>query len=282
LTVPPVAVVGERPISLARLEQRVAEIRRGPRGRHLPPDGAFEGVGVRRWIVQELVTEEVLAHEARALGLVDTVPGGEPGAETGAEGGVTSPRLPPAVVARLVELVTATANVARRDVRAYYERNPDRFRRRAARRVRHILLADEAAAARVVRSLAAGEEMGTLAEALSTDTGSRTRGGDLGEVHRGELTGPLEDAIFGAAIGAVVGPIRTEHGWHVARVEAVSEESLLPYAEARPAIEAELLDAARTQLFAEWLEGRRTALAVIEPEWEHPAHPIHGVPSHRH
>jgi hypothetical protein len=263
--------VGERPISLARLEQRVAEVRRGPRGRHLPPDGAFEGVGLRRWIVQELVTEEVLAHEARALGIAEPAGDGSP-----------SSALPPAVVARLVEQVTASVAVDRHDVRAYYDRNPDRFRRRAARRVRHVLLADEASARDVARRLAAGEDLGALAEALSTDAGSRTRGGDLGAVHRGELTGPLEDAIFGAEMGAIIGPIRTEHGWHVARVEAAVEESSIPYAEARPAIEAELIDAARTRAFDAWLEGRRAALAVIEPGWEHPKHPIHGVPSHRH
>ena len=53
-------------------------------------------------------------------------------------------------------------------------------------------------------------------------------------------------------------------------------------ADARPAIEAELLAAERTRVFAAWLEERRAALAVIEPEFEHPPHPIHGFPSHRH
>ena len=124
--------------------------------------------------------------------------------------------------------------------------------------------------------------MGTLAEALSTDAGTRARGGDLGDVHRGEFTGPFEDAVFGAEIGAIVGPIQTEHGWHVARVEAAANDAYLPLAEVRPGIEAELVAAARTQVFAAWLERRRSALTVIEPEFEHPAHPIHGVPSHRH
>lgn len=274
---PRVAVVGGRPISISRLEQRVAEVRRGPRGRHLPPEGGSESVRLRRWIVQELVTEEVLVHEARAAGIIGSEAGTDP-----VQGGTTSPALSPAAVARLIERVTASVTVARRDVRAYYVRNRDLYRRREARRVRHILLPDEASAQRVARRLAAGDEMGALAEALSTDAGSRTQGGDLGDVHRGEFTGPLEDAIFGAEIGAVIGPIRTEHGWHVARVEAVAQESYVPYAEAGPAIEAELLAAARTRVFAAWLERRRTALAVIEPEFEHPAHPIHGVPSHRH
>ncbi len=264
-----VAIVAGRPISHARLEQRVAEVRRGPRGRHLPPDGGFESIGLRRWIVQELVTEEVLAHEARSLGIIDA-------------GGGTESALPRAALARLTELVTASVTIAEPDVRAYYERNRDRYRRRGARRVRHIVLSEEASARRVVRRLARGDEMPALAAALSTDVGSRTQGGELGDVHRGELTGPLEDAIFGAEIGQIIGPIRTEHGWHVARVEAVAPESSVPYDEVRAAIESELLIDARTRAFGGWLERRRSALAVIEPEFEHPAHPIHGVPSHRH
>ena len=210
------------------------------------------------------MTEEVLAHEIRAAGIVEL--DGSPGS----------------AVASLVELVTTSVTVSTRDIRAYYVRNRDRYRRREARRVRHILLTDEASAWQVARRLAAGEEMTTLAAARSIDVGTRSQGGDLGDVHRGEFSGPLEDAIFGAERGAVVGPIRTEHGWHVARVDAVRPESWVPYGNARPAIEAELLAAERTRAFADWLESRRAALAVIEPEFEHPAHPVHGYPSHRH
>jgi hypothetical protein len=257
-------VVGGRPIEFSHLEQRIAEVRRGPRGRHLPPEGGSESTDLRRWIVQELVTEAVLGHEARAAGIVEI--DGSPGS----------------AVAQLAERVTASVSVPRRDVRAYYVRNRDRYSRREGRRVRHILLSDEWSARKVADRLVAGEDMDTLAAAWSIDAGTRSRGGDLGDVHRGELTGSLEDAIFAAEIGAVIGPIRTEHGWHVARVEAVAPESCVPYGEARPAIEAELLGAERTREFGAWLERRRAAIAVIEPEFEHPAHPDHGFPSHRH
>jgi hypothetical protein len=257
----PVAVVAGRPISRAVLDQRVAEVRRGPRGRHLPPGSGPESVRLDRWILQELVTEELLAAEAGAA-LISEVSS--------------------AAIGQLVARVTSSAAVPRRDVRAYYVRNRDHYRRPEARRVRHILVADEVSAREVARRLAAGEEMGSLAEAQSIDAGSRMAGGDLGDLHRGEFSGPLEDAIFGAEIGAVVGPIQSEHGWHIARVDAVTEASLVPYAEARPAIEANLLDAERTRVFGAWLERRRTELAVFEPGFEHPGHPIHGFPSHRH
>jgi parvulin-like peptidyl-prolyl isomerase len=231
---------------------------------------------LRRWIVQELVTEDVLVHAARAAGIVG------PGATMGDDPHDAPEKLSTSAVAMLVERITESITVPEREIRAYYERNRDRYRRREARRIRHILLPDEPLAALVTRQLAAGEEMSALAAARSTDAGSRAQGGLLGDVHRGEFAGPLEEAIFHAEIGAIVGPIQTEHGWHVARVEAVVEESLVPYPEARPAIDAELLTAARASAFAAWLELRRAELVAIEPEFEHPAHPLHGLPSHRH
>ena len=185
-------------------------------------------------------------------------------------------------IGRLVEEVTASVGVSTRAVRAYYVRNRDLYRRPESRRVRHVLLRDEATAVDVVRRLAHGEDMAAVAEDVSVDRGSRRTGGLLGEVRRGEFTGPLEDALFAAEVGAVIGPIRTEHGWHVARVEAVTAASCVPFRAARPAIEADLLAAARTTAFATWLDGRRSALAVIEPGYEHPAEPGHGFLSHRH
>jgi hypothetical protein len=260
-------MVGGRPIALSRLEARLADIRRGPRGRHLPPDGGEASAGARRWVVQELVTEAILLHEAQAAGI----------APTGDEA-----VLAPEIVSRLVDSVTVAVTVDRRAVREYYVRNADRFRRREARRVHHVLLADEATALDVFRSLEDGADLGDLAEESSVDAGSRTMRGDLGDVHRGELNGPLEDAIFSAEIGVVFGPIETEHGWHVARVEAVTPASPVPYPEARPAIEADLLTAERSRVFGAWLEERRRALVAIEPGFEHPADPVHGYPSHRH
>lgn len=273
---PVVATVGGRPVSIERLEERVAEVRRGPRGRHLPPGGGAESIRLRRWIVQELVTEDVLVHEARVAGILD------PDARVGQDAPDETPeKLSTAAVAMLVDRVTASISVPEGDVRAYYERNRDRYRRREARRIRHIVLADEPSASQMVRQLAAARES-RLAAARSTGPVSRAHVAEPVEIHRGEYAGPFEEAIFSAEIGAIVGPIRTEHGWHVARVEAVVEESYVPYAEARPAIEAELRTAARASAFAAWLEVRRAELVTIEPEFEHPAHPLHGLPSHRH
>ncbi len=52
------------------------------------------------------------------------------------------------------------------------------------------------------------------ATTLSQD-GSRGNGGDLGYFARGKMVQDFEDACFGAPVGKVVGPIRTQFGYHL-------------------------------------------------------------------
>jgi len=248
----PIATVAGRPIRRSDLERRADELRRGPRGKHIPPDGG-SSPEIRRWIVRELVTEAVLAHEAKTAGLLG--PADHPD------------RVSADAMSALVDRVTADVFVDEAAMRSFYHRNPDRYRRREARRIRHIVLPNEASARAVAETLASADAMPEVPSV---------------ELHRGELVGPVEDAVFAAAPGDVVGPIATGHGWHVARIDAIVPAGIVAFADVRAGIEAELLAVERVQAFERWLETRRAELAVLEPDFEHPGHPVHGATTHRH
>ena len=47
----------------------------------------------------------------------------------------------------------------------------------------------------------------------------KEKGGDMGEVARGELLPDLDKAVFNANPGTVIGPIATKSGWHILKVE---------------------------------------------------------------
>jgi [acyl-carrier-protein] S-malonyltransferase len=98
-----VATVAGQPIPLSVLEERVALIRRGQHGRHIPPPGSPGYGDACRWVVRELVTEAVLEHEARARGLEE--------------------------LSQLVLAVTAGVVVSDEEIRSYYDRNADLYRR---------------------------------------------------------------------------------------------------------------------------------------------------------
>ena len=257
----PVATVAGRAITVAHVRARVTAIRETAAAR-LPATGSPEARRLDRWVARLLVNEAVVLHEARARGM-------EPD--------------DPAHAARLLfAAVTDSVTVSEAQVRAYHATNPDRYRRPASCRVRHILVASEDTARDLARRVATGEDLAALARAHSLDAGSRARGGDLGSVARGTFAGAFEDAAFDAPVGRVVGPVRTEFGWHVLRVESRTAGGVSPYEQVRPAIAADLLAAARGRAFDDWLQARRAAIASVAPAWLPPGDPRTPDHVHRH
>ncbi len=91
--------------------------------------------------------------------------------------------------------------------------------------VRHILLDDEAGALAAVEALNEGESFAALARAISTDPGSGARGGELGEAFVANYVPEFRLAIEAAEIGALVGPVQSEFGFHILQVRSKEERS---------------------------------------------------------
>ncbi len=63
-----------------------------------------------------------------------------------------------------------------------------------------------------------GAEFANVASTMS-ESGTRDKGGDLGEVAKGDLVPELDKAVFNAPNGAILGPLETKSAWHVILVE---------------------------------------------------------------
>jgi peptidyl-prolyl cis-trans isomerase C len=83
----------------------------------------------------------------------------------------------------------------------------------------HILVEDEARAKELKAELDGGADFAELAKANSIDTGSGTNGGDLGWFGLGAMVKPFEDAVVAAELGKVVGPVKSDFGWHLILVK---------------------------------------------------------------
>lgn len=86
--------------------------------------------------------------------------------------------------------------------------------------LRHILVEDEETALSAIEALQAGESFAALARAISTDPGSSARGGELGEAFVGNYVTEFRRAVEGAEIGAIVGPVESEFGFHILQVRS--------------------------------------------------------------
>lgn len=159
------------------------------------------------------------------------------------------------------------------ELRAYYEGNPDQFTREEQVRARHILLRvtpdrpeaqAESELLAVRRRLEAGEDFATLAGDLSDDEGSAANGGSLGYFGRGQMVKPFEDAAFGAPVGTVVGPVKSDFGFHLIEVEDKRAGGLQPFEEAQAVARARLLGDRSGTLAAEKIQDVSQIIAERE------------------
>lgn len=100
-----------------------------------------------------------------------------------------------------------------------------------------------------------GADFYTLARQFSTHRTSRPSGGYLGWTPRNAVDPLLQPSVFGGKPGQVVGPVKTDDGWVLVKIEKIARASLT--------------EAAREQikdyLFKEWLDARRKAASVSVP-----------------
>lgn len=149
------------------------------------------------------------------------------------------------------------------EVKTFYEQNAKRFAAPEQRRARHILIGfgnDEKAAQKTAEELAAAlranpDSFAAEAKAKSIDKGSAVEGGDLGWFGKGAMVPAFEQAVFGAKKGDIVGPVRTEYGFHVIQVTDTKGGQVPPLAQVRAQIEAEYGQQMAQKKYAESADG---------------------------
>jgi parvulin-like peptidyl-prolyl isomerase len=118
---------------------------------------------------------------------------------------------------------------------------------------RHILVATPEQAADVLTQLQAGADFATLAAQVSTDPGSKDKGGDLGWFGRGVMDKPFEDAAFALQPGQLSDVVHGANGYHVIQVLERDPARAIP---------ADQLTTQRQKAFTDWLAAGRSGADV--------------------
>ena len=238
------ALVGDEKITTADLQRVVDEALVDPQARQeLGQDRA----AFQRQSLDTLVKRRVLAAAAAERGV--SVTEGDVAAELAriiegigsreqlvtqaAQGGIPEQGID--TVVRDLVLTRALGDVLVEDVevplpqlQAAYQQGLAQYDRR---RSRHILVADEATARRVLAEVQRDpSRFAALAAELSTDASNKDTGGDLGVAPRGQFVPEFEKVLFALPEGGY-GLAKTEFGFHVINSVEVLTTSL---AQARP------------------------------------------------
>ncbi len=146
-------------------------------------------------------------------------------------------------------------------LKTYYEQNQSRFMRPETRQASHILVMDEddekakAKAEKLMADLKAHPEtFADVAKKESADPGSAMMGGDLGTFGRGQMVPEFEKAVFTSPVGELVGPVKTQFGYHLIKVTGINKGEPQPYDAVKGRIAKEFEKQAALRAFIEKAE----------------------------
>lgn len=163
-----------------------------------------------------------------------------------------------------VAAVAAGIAVSEQDIAAYYQSHAEQFGQPEQRSASHILIAADrnadAAARAQAKAKAAGlyqtlqaspARFAELARTQSQDPGSAAQDGSLGSFGRGVMVKPFEDAVFSMKPNEIRGPVESDFGYHIIRLDRIQAAQTVPLAEVRAAVADELRKQQAQKAFAD-------------------------------
>jgi peptidyl-prolyl cis-trans isomerase C len=177
-------------------------------------------------------------------------------------------------VQKVQEQVSDDVEPTDEEIQKYYEQNKEaQFTTPEQVCVSHILFAkdQQQKAEDVKKQLEDGGDFAELAEEYSQDPGSAKKGGDLGCLGKGETVPPFEKAAFGAEEGEIVGPVKTQFGYHLLEVTEKKPQQTRPLGEVESQITSQLASEKESEAFSKWLDEQKKKRDVQYLEGYKPA-----------
>ena len=211
----------------------------GTQGRFdsLPADKQNE---LRQRIIEGMIAQELVFDDAKRTGVLESKAYKQ-------ELETLVNRLKVQLAAKVWEQQQFEAiKVDSKEVKAYFDANPDEFIDKEKIRARHILVKTESEAESVIKSMKglSGDKLKNefIAQAKSKSTGpSAAKGGDLGYFPRGQMVPSFNDAAFAMKEGTMSStPVQSQFGYHVIYVEDKKAAKKLGFDDVKNFIEQRL------------------------------------------
>jgi peptidyl-prolyl cis-trans isomerase C len=208
--------------------------------RNIPKEHAQSVAGVegRRRLLDEMISGELLALDALSQGL-DQDEDYLAIVEEAKRG----------LLQRFaVNKLFASIHVTQEEAQAYYEENKEQFSASEQASAKHILVDSEDKCASIKEEISAGKSFEEAAMEYSSCP-SKESGGDLGTFGKGQMVKEFEEAVFLANVGDVVGPVKTQFGYHLIRVEAIEAAGVESFDAVETAIKNQLAQGKQQEVY---------------------------------
>jgi foldase protein PrsA len=139
------------------------------------------------------------------------------------------------------KIVKSKSNVSQAQVAKYYNEHKQRFEVPEKRAVNIILTKTEAAAKKAKAEVSSGKSFASVAKSVSIDPVTKSKGGLLPEVTKGQQEQALSEAIFSAKPNVLSGPVKTPFGFYIFDVKSATSGSVQPLAQAQASVKSQLV-----------------------------------------
>ncbi|MBQ3614548.1 MAG: peptidylprolyl isomerase [Anaerotignum sp.] len=148
-----------------------------------------------------------------------------------------------------INTVLKDITVSEDEMQVFYKEHPDHFAEPESAHAKHILVDTEEKAQEIMDSIVKGDVAFEDAAKEFSSCPSNAQGGDLGEFGRGQMVPEFDQVAFEAEIGKVVGPVKTQFGYHIIKVEGRKEASVMAFDTVKDYIQGTLLQQKQNEAY---------------------------------
>ncbi len=140
-----------------------------------------------------------------------------------------------------VNKAVENARVTDEETKKFFDENPEQFQGEESVNASHILVSDEAEANAILEKIRAGEISFEDAAKAHSSCPSGAEGGCLGDFGRGQMVPEFDQACFSMEVGELRGPVQTQFGYHLIKLNDKKEAQPVPYDAVKEQIRAKLI-----------------------------------------
>lgn len=138
-------------------------------------------------------------------------------------------------------------------LKAYLKENQSTFDTAAQVKASHILVEKKATATKIKKELDAGGDFAKLAKKYSTDTATKSKGGDLGYFTKSEMVEEFATQAFSMKKGDISDPIKTDYGYHIIKVTGKVDAKTAKYEDVKDKVKEAYIEAQISAQYSSWL-----------------------------
>jgi len=163
----------------------------------------------------------------------------------------------------LKKKINVDAQISEADLKQYYEKNKETFKRDREINTRHILLNTEDEARQIKEKILKGEDFAELARRYSIDPSAKTNGGEIGYHPKGTLLPEYEAAAFKLKkVGQVSDIVKTKFGYHIIKLEGIRPPSYVPFEEVKDFIKQKIAQEKQTQALEKYITNLKSTAKI--------------------